>query len=279
MAVWEVIRDALQVSTDSGQVWLTAGEVAKAVEELVPGTNRGTVQAQLRYSCINDPSKKHAPALFYLKNPLFITDDPTKHGKRYRLLADGERAAFLTDPRQDLEQYSYIQVNDWLNTPAAKLELNDSAAAGALDEVDADEEATGLALLELHLQDYLHLHWSATFPDLELYEGDKGREFTTANPSVGILDFLAVDKAGNFVVIETKRGTPDRTAVGQILSYMGWVRQRLCKSGQEVRGILVTGDSSDRLRVAVSAVPNLSIKTYQIAFTLTDVDLSVGGAS
>ena len=192
MAVWEVVRDALQAAADSEQIWLTAGEITKAVEELAPGTNPGTVQAQLRFSCINDPSKKHSPSLVYVKNPLFITDDPTKHGKRYRLLSDGERTAFLSDPRQDLEQYSYVQVNDWLNTPAAKLEPTNSAA-GAPDEVDAEDEATGLALLELHLQDYLHLHWSATFPDLEVYEGGKGREFITTNPSVGILDFLAVD--------------------------------------------------------------------------------------
>gem|GEM_PF-6815370 len=44
------------------------------VEDIAPGTNPGSVRADINFHCINDPSKKHSPGLRYLKNPLLITD-------------------------------------------------------------------------------------------------------------------------------------------------------------------------------------------------------------
>lgn len=269
MAVWEITREAMQLAHGEGQQWLTAGEAFRAVEALAPGTNRGTVVAFLRYLCINDPSKKHAASEMYRRNPVFVTDDPVKHGKRYRLLTAEERSAFLADPRPDLERFSYTQVIEWLTT-GAPLGDPEEVEDLELDPEQMDPEIAGMALLELHLQDYVHRHWSSLFPTLRLYEGDRGREFRTSDPAVGILDFLAVDADGNFVVIETKRDVGDRRAVGQILSYIGWVKKRLCTSGQTVRGVLLIGSASDELKMAISAVGDLRLMTYQISFTLTD---------
>jgi hypothetical protein len=52
-------------------------------------------------------------------------------------------------------------------------------------------------------------------------------------PSV---DILAVEsKSKSFVVIELKKGRPSDCVVGQILRYMGWVKQNLCSDGQAVK--------------------------------------------
>ncbi len=117
MAIWELIVAALDDARDQGREWLGSGDIARAVEAIAPGANPGSVRADVNFHCINDPTKKHSPGLRYLKNPRLVTDDPTMRGKRYRLLTQEERRAFLDHPRDDLEQYSYTQVLEWLHRP------------------------------------------------------------------------------------------------------------------------------------------------------------------
>ena len=126
-------------------------------------------------------------------------------------------------------------------------------APEAFDEAHGDELG-GVALLEMHLQDYLFRNWRQHFPHLDLYDGTRGREFVTTDPGVGTIDFLCTDREGDFIVIETKRNLPDRRAIGQILGYMGWVQTRLAEE-RRVSGILIAGSGSDALRMAIAAVP------------------------
>jgi RecB family endonuclease NucS len=70
-------------------------------------------------------------------------------------------------------------------------------------------------------------------------------------------------------VWELIRDAMSRHAVGQILGYMGWVKQKLCQPGQDVRGILVANEADESLRMAVAAVPILEIYLYEISFQLS----------
>ncbi len=261
MAVWELIRDAMQAAHGRGQEWLTVGEITKEVQSTDQAVKTATIHGTVRYHCINDPSKRYAPQ--YKTNPLFVTDDPTMHGKRFRLLTEHERSAFLSNPRDDLEFVSYTQLMEWLADPAKPLDSETDE-----EEEELAPEVSGAALLEIHLQDYIFRNWQAVFPHLQLYQGPEGREYRTQDPGVGILDFLCTDKQGNFVVIETKRALPDRQAVGQVLGYVGWVKQKLCNEGQTVRGILVANEITDQLRLAAAAVPNLDLYLYEISFDI-----------
>lgn len=267
MAIWELIETAIRNAHAEGQEWLTSGQIVDGVHAMEPTANVRSIQPDLRFHCINDRTKNSSPGLQYLRNPLLINDDPNKRGKRFRLLSEEERQAFLADRRKDLENFSDVEVMEWL------------AGSAELDAVEGDDDSpalpdegdivmTGSVLLEIHLQDYIHRSWDAVFPGLTLHEGERGREFRTADPGVGILDFLCVDKEGNYVVIETKKDLPDRRAIGQILGYMGWVQERLCSDETTVRGILVTGEVSDGLRMAAAAVPNLDLMTYEVSFSL-----------
>jgi hypothetical protein len=270
MTVWEMVRDAMGAAHASGRPWLRRGEIVRAVEAMFPGSTPSSIAAHASGMCINDPSRKHYPGRRYRNNPLLVTDDPTMHGKRYRLLTESERQAYLSNARDDLELVSYAVLLEWLQSPATtNLDVGSEAAVEPLAEPDTDAEITGPALLELHLQDYIYRNWASTFPGLTMFEGANGREYVTSSPGVGILDFLATDAGGNFVVIETKRNTPDRQAVGQILGYMGWVQTRLCTPGTAVRGILLCGEVSDQLRMAVTTVPSLELKTYEISFRIS----------
>ena len=59
------------------------------------------------------------------------------------------------------------------------------------------------------------------------------------------IDLLCVDKNTNqYVVLELKRGKTSDETIGQLLRYMGWVKENLSRD-KTVRGIII-GDSYDK---------------------------------
>jgi hypothetical protein len=111
----------MQSAHARGREWLTVGEIVREVHRTDPNVHPGTISCMVKAHCLNDPSKRNWPRL-YRRNPLFVTDDPAKHGKSYRLLTQEERRAFLSSPRDDLERMSYQQVVQWLQSPSETLE-------------------------------------------------------------------------------------------------------------------------------------------------------------
>jgi RecB family endonuclease NucS len=91
--------------------------------------------------------------------------------------------------------------------------------------------------------------------------------------AVGPIDILAIDGQENFIVFELKltRG-PDK-AMGQLLRYMGWVRQNLAK-GRNVYGVIVAKDMDEKLRYAALPVPNVSLLEYELDFRLKPAGLT-----
>jgi RecB family endonuclease NucS len=80
---------------------------------------------------------------------------------------------------------------------------------------------------------------------------------------VGIIDLLFVDRNRNYVVVEIKRPSADyREVVGQITSYMGWVRRNIAGSGQTVRGIIVVGKKSKHLDYSLGLLPEVTMRTF-----------------
>ncbi len=122
---------------------------------------------------------------------------------------------------------------------------------------------------EQELQERLFDVWKSTklrmfgFDDLELInveeqENKKGK-FDTGE--VGEMDFLFLDSFDNYVVIELKRKEDDK-AVGQLLRYMGWVKKNLCKDKQEVKGVIITREITQKLLYASEIINRIGIKIY-----------------
>lgn len=147
---------------------------------------------------------------------------------------------------------------------------NPSSIAEAVETID---EAYGMFALEAHLRDYL----AKQLPQLpgmntplSLYRTDDrdGVEFQT---DVGPIDILATCD-GDLYVLELKLGRGQDAALGQILRYMGWVKEHLA-ADKNVFGVIVASDINQKLRYAATQVPNIRLMEYDLAVTLRTVAL------
>jgi hypothetical protein len=139
------------------------------------------------------------------------------------------------------------------------------------DEAAAEATAVDTSLsLERDMERSLLRNLAQLAPRLRLYDanGVSGNQLDTG--TVGRLDILAVDDNDDLVVIELKAGRPDDRVCGQILRYIGWVRENLANQ-RNVRGIVVANDFSEALRFAAKAMPNVALKRYEVRFEFTDV--------
>lgn len=136
-----------------------------------------------------------------------------------------------------------------------------------------EEFNTGFMAYEQHLEEYVVKNWERIDfgEELQIYvdeEGTTGQQFTT---DVGVMDILATDKDGNYVVIELKRDESGYRVVGQVLNYMGWVQEKLLEGEQKVRGLIIVGRADKTLRAALRPVADkISLKEYQVQLSLVD---------
>ena len=111
------------------------------------------------------------------------------------------------------------------------------------------------------------------FENLKLYKGIEGVEYNTNQ--VGVIDILCKDNNGDFVVIELKKEKSSDKVVGQILRYMGWVKENLAQD-KDVRGIIIwhrqkenSGDLT-KLLSALKVIPEISLKFYELELKISD---------
>jgi restriction system protein len=136
--------------------------------------------------------------------------------------------------------------------------------------VDKTVEDPYAFALEEHLEEFLVKNWNQTElgKEFAIYQdGDAvGQQFPT---DTGPIDILAVSKdQKRLLVVELKRGRASDVVVGQVLRYMGYVKDVLTSSGQTVEGIIVALEDDARLRRALSVVPSVEFYRYEISFKL-----------
>ncbi len=126
---------------------------------------------------------------------------------------------------------------------------------------------------EKDLEEFIISNFEKLFDGaLRIYEnpvdGTAGRQYPTR---VGLIDILATGLKGkSFVVIELKKARSSDHVVGQVLRYMGWVRENLCKDGQSVKGLVISSEPDPKLSYAIKEAKNVGVKYYKVSFKLSD---------
>lgn len=146
--------------------------------------------------------------------------------------------------------------------------LDTPAVIVASDPVIEDPVAFAM---EKHLEAFLVANWAQTelAKDFAIYEEDGepvGQQYAT---DAGPIDILAVSHdRKRLLVVELKRGRASDVVVGQILRYMGYIKEQVAEPGQSVEGAIIALENDQKLRWALAAVPNIRFYRYQVSFRL-----------
>ena len=162
--------------------------------------------------------------------------------------------------------------------PRYKTDSDADVTEGIAGTDDLDEEPVAEDNLESRkfaferdLQNYLVQNLGFLEPGLKLYEDEDGGfigvEFPAGRRRI---DILAVGADGAYVVIETKVSRAYDRVVGQLLRYMGWVKENLAGEAP-VRGVIVASEIVEDLILATSCVENIRLIEYEISFSLKSV--------
>ncbi len=148
--------------------------------------------------------------------------------------------------------------------------LLDGMTVPTLISTDETVEDPSAFALEKHLEDFLIQNWAKSdfAKEYNIYEedGEIGQQFPT---DTGPIDILAISKdRKTLLVLELKRGRASDVVVGQILRYMGYVKDVLAEEGQGVKGAIIALEDDQKLRRALAMVPTVDFYRYQISFKL-----------
>lgn len=147
------------------------------------------------------------------------------------------------------------------------VQINDPVLAAS----DPDVEDAAAFAMEKHLEDFLVKNWAQTElgKDYDIYTEDGepvGQQYPT---DTGPMDLLAVKKdKSELLVVELKRGKASDVVVGQVLRYMGFVKEDLAEPHQAVRGAIIALEDDLRIRRALAVTPSIQFFRYQISFKL-----------
>ncbi len=131
----------------------------------------------------------------------------------------------------------------------------------AEEEIIAEKSEEEFEAPEENCQNLLHKNLHRLFKNLKYFdeEAQNSKKGHYDTQTVGTMDMLCIDEKKDFVVIEIKRQASDET-IGQILRYMGWTKEELCKKGQKVKGIIV-GERKDSI-IFVNLNSNILINYF-----------------
>lgn len=162
----------------------------------------------------------------------------------------------------------YDEIDNFLHWIAAedegKIELA-KIIGESVTEVGISFQAPG----EKFLQEVIEHDFDNIFAplSLKLYEDDPEQTGARYKTKAGEIDFLAIDKNTNdFVVIELKVGKVHDNAIGQILRYMGYVKDMLAED-KNVRGVILGEEIDDKAKYGLIMAP-IQFKKYELTIQI-----------
>lgn len=263
--VWQMVREA--VDAIGGQV--SYSQIRAHIQARYGDVNDNTITCQTIACTVNHPSR-----VYYVANrqPRLATTD------RDFLFTVGKGTVELYNPKQhgewklEKDEYGNLKVVQSIEDPSDTDFITEEIDTGEVTPV----EQSMLFPLEKQLRDFIAGNIQSiavNCEELQLYVDENGRDGVEYPTGVGPIDILAKDKYGNFVVFELKlRRGPDR-AIGQLLRYMGWIKQNLAQT-TNVKGVIVAQTVDEKLKFAASIVIDVSLFEYELSFQVNPVGLA-----
>ncbi len=222
------------------QIHFTTTDAVQWFGERYPKIKEGTIRAHLRRFSANDPIRLH-----YTPKP--------GEGLLFKL---GPSEYRMYDPEKDPPEI-----------------LPGTPIDPGTDEPDSPvQQASSEFAYERDLQSYLAKNLELIEPGLKLWEDEdssiNGIEFDAGGRRI---DILAVDASGGLVVIELKVSKGYDRVVGQLLRYVAWIKKHHAEEGQPVRGVIISREISDDLRLATGLVQGVSLFEYSLSIALKPV--------
>lgn len=154
--------------------------------------------------------------------------------------------------------------------------VGEAAPARLVVQNEPDVEDPAAFAMEKHLEDFLVRNWSSTIlaREFDIFTEDgelAGQQYRT---DVGEIDILGISKdRKRLLVLELKRGRASDVVVGQVLRYMGYIKELVAEPGQIVEGAIIALDDDPKIRFALSAVPNVKFYRYVVRFELVPAEV------
>lgn len=198
-------------------------------------------------------------------------------GKIYLNVLDTLDKIKSLKPGYDL---TYEDVDLFLHVISAEEEGIEAVSTLIQGEEILDDEyldIEGMKSMEFAMEKYLEEFIESNFnminfgANLELFQDEEntGRQYTT---SIGRIDLLAIDHSKKeFIVIELKKGRSTDLVVGQILRYMGWVKDHLAEN-YNVRGIIIAKEKDEKLEYSLKMVSHVEMFLYKVHFDIEKVN-------
>ncbi|MCX6720337.1 MAG: endonuclease NucS [Candidatus Staskawiczbacteria bacterium] len=170
-----------------------------------------------------------------------------------------------------------MQKEDVVGVDVEAIDSDTTAPEGVDDSGEKESLTTGERFTyEEDLQNFIFENMGkiSLGGELELYNDSDGRSGQYYNiKDVGTIDILAIDKEGNFVVIELKRNSAADAVAGQLGRYMQWVEGNLAqKMGKTVRGIIIAHSAKNSLSLSAKALRfPVSIMLYKLKIEMTEL--------
>lgn len=200
----------------------------------------------------------------------YVPGDVLPHRRKVRWLDVSVPRASMSDALRNSSGSIGTVCN--LNEHAEELtRLIGSVAAPTIVASDPVVEDPVAFAMEKHLEAFLVANWAQTELSREfaIYEEEGepvGQQYAT---DAGQIDILAVSRdRKRLLVVELKRGRASDVVVGQVLRYMGYVKEQIAEADQTVEGAIIALENDQKLRWALGAVPNIRFYRYQVSFKL-----------
>jgi predicted Mrr-cat superfamily restriction endonuclease len=151
--------------------------------------------------------------------------------------------------------------------------LGQAHAPATIVSGDPDIEDPVAFAMETHLEAFLVANWNQTIlsKEFSIYEEDGEPVGKQCETDAGSIDILAISKdKKRLLVVELKRGRASDVVVGQVLRYMGFVKEQVAEDDQMVEGAIIALEDDPKMRWALVSVPSISFYRYQISFKLVN---------